>query len=194
MRSPPALFRLARLLRHHITRRSLAVGAGGFGDQFREVAHPHRLFERARLHRVFHHRHAERASDGDALGFGLVQLIEALLIDAGALVLLLPEAATARAAAEGAIFGLFDLRHLGAGNRAERVASAVPFAIVPRHVAWVVVGDAFVDLAARLQASGLDQLVDKFGFMQDGVVAAEVWILIFQIVKAMRALSDYSPR
>ena len=57
-----------------------------------------------------------------------------------------------------------------------------------------MIGDALVDLAARLQASGLDQLVDKLGFVQDGVVAAEIRILIFQIVKAMRALSDYSPR
>src|SRR5579864_7882785 len=127
---------------------SLRIYAGGFGEKFRQIAHPHAFFERARFHRVFHHRHAERASHGDALGFGLVQLIEALLVDAGAFVFLLPEASAARAAAEGAILRLLDLRHLGAGNCAERAASAVPFAIVARHVARVVIGDAFVDLTA----------------------------------------------
>src|ERR1700689_5271000 len=178
----------------HITTRSLRADAGGFGDQFGEVADAHRFFQRAGFDRVFEHRHAERASDGDALGLGLLQLVEALLIDARALVLFLPEASAAGAAAERAILRLLDLLELRAGDRAERAAGAVPFAIVARHVARVVIGDALGDLAARLQAPGLDELIDKLGFVQDGVVAAEVGILILQVVKAMRALSDYAPR
>src|SRR5579862_3291954 len=173
---------------------SLRRDAGGFGDQFGEVADAHGFFERAGFYCVFKHRHAERASDGDTFRLGFLQLIEALLIDASALVLFLPESSAACAAAEGAILRLLDFGHFGAGNRAERAASAVPFAIVTRHVARVVIGDSLVDLAPRLQPPGLDQLVDKLGFVQDSIVAAEIRILILQIVKAMRALSDYSPR
>src|SRR5271156_3903010 len=173
---------------------SLCADAGGFRYQLREVADSHRFFQRAGLHRVFEHRHAEWASDCDALGLGLLQLIEALLIDARALVFFLPEASAAGAAAERAILRLLDLLELGAGDRTKRAAGAVPFAIVARHVARVVIGDALGDLAARLQAPGLDELVDKLGFVQDRVVAAEVGILILQIVKAMRALRTYAPR
>ena len=136
--------------------RSLGGDAGGFGDQFGEVADAHRFFERAGFHCVFEHRHAEWASDCDAFGLGFLQLIEALLIDARTLMFLFPEASAACAAAECAILGLLDLGHFGAGNRAERAAGAVPFAIVPRHVARIVIGDALVDLAARFQASCLD--------------------------------------
>src|SRR5271163_4375693 len=185
---------LSRIPQHHITTRSLRADAGRFGDQFGEVADSHRFFQRAGLHRVFEHRYAKRASDCDALGLGLLQLIEALLIDARALVFFLPEASAAGAAAERAILRLLDLLELGAGDRTKRAASTVPFAIVARHVARVVIGDALGDLAARLQAPGLDELVDKLGFVQDRVVAAEVGILILQIVKAMRALRNYAPR
>ncbi len=47
---------------------------------------------------------------------------------------------------------------------------------------------------ARLEASGLDQLVEEFRLVHDLVIAAEVRILIFQIVEAMRALRDDAPR
>src|ERR1700684_1722055 len=103
----------------HIRTRSLRADASRFGDQFGEVADSHLFFQRTRLDRVFEHRHAKWASDGDALGLRLLQLIEALLIDARALVFFLPEASAAGAAAEGAILRLLDLFQLGAGNRAE---------------------------------------------------------------------------
>src|SRR5208282_1098949 len=61
------------------------------------------FFHRARLHRVFHLRHAERASHGQRFGLRFVQLIEAHVVDARALALLLPEASAARAAAERAV-------------------------------------------------------------------------------------------
>jgi hypothetical protein len=67
------------------------------------VAHAHFFFHRARLHRVLHLRHAERTSDGQRVGLRLVELIEAHAVDPRALALFLPEASTARAAAERAV-------------------------------------------------------------------------------------------
>ncbi len=53
-----------------------------------------------------------------------------------------------------------------------------------------MIRDPLVDGVARLQPPGLDQLGEEFGLVHDLVVAAEVRILVFQIVEAMRALRD----
>src|SRR5579885_3908585 len=128
----------------------LALRAGRLRHYLREVAHAHRFLERPRFDRVLDHGHAERASHGDAFGLGFAQLVEAILVDARAFVFFLPEASAARAAAEGSVLRLIDFGHLGARDGAKRLARAVPLAVVPRHVAGIVIGDARAQNLLRL--------------------------------------------
>src|SRR5215472_3975201 len=174
--------------------RLLLLHPGCFGHELGQVANPHRFFQRTRFHRVLDHSHAERASHCDALRFGLTQLIETLLIDAGPFVFFLPEAPAARTAAEGAILRLIDLRDFGARNRAQCLARAIPLAIVSRHVARIVIGYARAQHFPGFQAPRAHQLGEKFRLVHDVIVTAEIRIFVLEIVKAMRALRHDAPR
>src|SRR5207253_422340 len=59
----------------------------------------------------------------------------------------------------------------------------------------IVIRNSLRHCFVGLEPAGLDQLVDELAFVQDFPVgAAEIRILILQIVKAVRTLSDYPLR
>src|SRR5208282_6632851 len=109
------------------------------------------------------------------------------------LVLFLPEASAARAAAEGATLRLIDFDHFRAGNRAERFARAVPLAVVARHVAGIVICHPRLQNFFRLEPPRPDQLRQELGLVHYIVASAEVRILILEIMEAMGALRDDAP-
>src|SRR5215475_1607118 len=58
------------------------VCCNGLPQQFSHIHHPHFAFALPRVDAVFHHRHTERAPDGDDICAGLQRLPRALLVDA----------------------------------------------------------------------------------------------------------------
>src|SRR5690606_22675335 len=166
-----------------------------FGDEFGDV-----LDDRPALDLglgALEHLRAERTPDRDDLRAGALCFLEAFDVDGlRAVFLFLPELRATRAAAERILLGT---RHLGLGDAdgAENAAGLLNDIVVAAQIAWIVEGDvgAFGGvLRVERQLAGVDQLVDQFGVMDHFVFAAELVILLADVVIAVRAGDDDARR
>src|SRR6266487_3698595 len=95
------------------------------------------------------------------------------------------------AAAQSARPGAGHLDEVDAGERTDDLPGREVHVVVATQVARVVEGDPLVEGGVpKVQASGLDELHEELGVVDDFVVPAELRVFVLQGVEAVRALRD----
>ena len=149
------------------------------------------FFDSFALHAVVDHDVTERTRRSDAAGAGCQQLLGALDIDVLAGVFFHPEASATSTTAHRLGAVLLGFENLHTTERTDHLAWSEVDVVVAAEVAGVVVDDALVErCVGHVEVTVFDQVFEELAVMDHFVVATELWVLVCEGVKAVRALGD----